>query len=241
MKRFDPDSNSDHGKNHYKDVADFMIDAILWDNDGLLVDSETVFFEMTRRFFADAGLMIDEEFWGIEYLGNARHSGELARELGLAEELVRPLLDQRNAAFVERLQQPVPLMPKVRETIEALSSTVRLAVVTGSDRDKVMLMHAAHGLLDHFEVIVTGDEVENPKPHPEPYLKAMELLGVEPERCLAVEDSRRGLDSAVAAGLRCIAVPNALTRVQRFDRAHAVEADVSGVLKHVNSGKRPAR
>ncbi|HHE32110.1 MAG TPA: HAD family phosphatase [Chlorobaculum parvum] len=213
-----------------------MVEAILWDNDGLLVDSETVFFEMTRRFFADVGLRIDEEFWGIEYLGNARHSAEIALDLGLAPKLIRPLLDRRNEAFVERLQHPVPLMPKVRETIEVLSGKVRLGLVTGSWRDKVMLMHVAHGLLDHFEVIVTGDEVEQPKPHPEPYLKAMAQLGVEPERCLAVEDSRRGMDSAVAAGLRCIAVPNALTRVQRFDRAHAVEADVSGVLKHVNAG-----
>jgi len=95
------------------------------------------------------------------------------------------------------------------------------------------LMHGDNGLLDHFEVIVTDDEISNAKPHPEPYLKAMEMLGMTPEQCLAVEDSRRGLDSAVAAGLRCIAVPNALTRVQRFERAFAVEADASGVLKHV--------
>jgi len=218
-----------------------MIEAILWDNDGVLVDSESLFFEMTRRFFAEAGLQIDEEFWGIEYLGNARHSYQIAAELGLAPELISPLLDRRNEAFVERLRSSVPLMPKVRETIEALSGNVRLAIVTGSPRDKVLLMHAAHDLLDHFEVIVTDDEITHAKPHPEPYLKAMELLGVEPERCLAVEDSRRGLDSAVAAGLRCIAVPNALTRIQRFERAFAVEADASGVLKHVNAGHRSGR
>lgn len=217
-----------------------MIEAILWDNDGVLVDSESLFFELTRTFFAEAGLLVDAEYWGVEYLGNAKHSYQIAGELGLAPELIGPLLDRRNAAFVQRLRQSVPLMPKVRETIEALSGKVRLAIVTGSPRDKVMLMHAAHGLLDHFEVIVTDDEITNAKPHPEPYLKAMEMLGVEPERCLAVEDSRRGLDSAVAAGLRCIAVPNALTRVQRFDHAHAIESDVSGVLKHLDSGKRPA-
>ncbi|UWX58083.1 HAD family phosphatase [Chlorobaculum sp. MV4-Y] len=214
-----------------------MIEAILWDNDGLLVDSEAVFFELTRTFFAEAGLHIDEEFWGIEYLGNAKHSYQIAAELGLAPELIPSLLDRRNEAFVQRLRHSVPLMPKVRETIEALSGSVRLAMVTGSPRDKVLLMHGNNGLLDHFEVIVTDDEISNPKPHPEPYLKAMEMLGVEPERCLAVEDSRRGLDSALAAGLRCIAVPNALTKVQCFDRAHAVEADVSGVLKHVNVEK----
>ena len=136
------------------------------------------------------------------------------------------------------LRSPVPLMPMVRETIEALSGNVRLAIVTGSPRDKVMLMHGDNGLLDYFEVIVTDDEISNAKPHPEPYLKAMEMLGVEPSRCLAVEDSRRGLDSAVAAGLRCIAVPNALTRIQRFERAFAVEDDASGVLKHLRRMNR---
>jgi len=210
-----------------------MIEAILWDNDGLLVDSEALFFEMTRTFFAEAGLQLDAEYWGVEYLGNAKHSHQIAAELGLSQELISPLLDRRNEAFVRRLHRSVPLMPKVRETIEALSGNLRLAMVTGSPRDKVMLMHEPHGLLEHFEVIVTDDEISNPKPHPEPYLKAMEMLGVSPECCLAVEDSRRGLDSAVAAGLSCIVVPNALTRIQRFESAFAVEEDASGVLKHV--------
>jgi HAD superfamily hydrolase (TIGR01509 family) len=212
-----------------------MIEAILWDNDGVLVDSEALFFEMTQTYFAQAGLQLNAEFWGVEYLGNAKHSYQIAGELGLAPELIPPLLDRRNEAFVQQLRNSVPLMPKVRETIEALSGNVRLAMVTGSPRDKVMLMHSGNGLLEHFEVIVTDDEINNPKPHPEPYLKAMELLGVSPERCLAVEDSRRGLDSAVAAGLRCIAVPNTLTRLQRFDKAWAIEEDASGVLKHVVS------
>lgn len=216
-----------------------MIEAILWDNDGVLVDSEAIFFEMTRTFFAEAGLQVEAEYWGVEYLGNAKHSYQIAAELGLAPELIPPLLDRRNEAFVRRLRSPVPLMPKVRETIEALSGNVRLAIVTGSPRDKVMLMHGNNGLLEHFEVIVTDDEISNPKPHPEPYLKAMEMLGVKPERCLAVEDSQRGLDSAVAAGLRCIAVPNGLTRIQRFEGAFAVEDDASGVLKHINTN-RPA-
>jgi HAD superfamily hydrolase (TIGR01509 family) len=218
-----------------------MIEAILWDNDGLLVDSESLFFKLTRRFFADAGLHVDEQYWGVEYLGNAKHSYQIAGELGLAPELIPPLLERRNEAFVSRLRRSVPLMPKVRETIEALVGHVRLAIVTGSPRDKVMLMHGDNGLLDHFEVIVTEDEITNSKPHPEPYLKAMEMLGVEPSQCLAVEDSRRGLDSAVAAGLRCIAVPNALTRVQRFERAFAVEQDASGVLKHLRQMNRIGR
>jgi HAD superfamily hydrolase (TIGR01509 family) len=210
-----------------------MIKAVLWDNDGLLLDSEALFFEMTRSFFAGAGLHLDEAYWGIEYLGNARHSHQIALDLGLSEELAGPLLERRNAAFVERIRSSVPLMPRVRETFEALHGNVRLALVTGSPRDKVELMHGPEGLLDRFDVIVTDDDVRNAKPHPEPYLTAIDLLGLAPEECLAVEDSNRGLASAHAAGIACIVVPNALTRVQRFELAHAVEEDVSGVLKHL--------
>ncbi|NTW74953.1 MAG: HAD family phosphatase [Chlorobiaceae bacterium] len=212
-----------------------MILAVLWDNDGLLLDSESLFFDMTRSFFAEAGVHLDESYWGIEYLGNAKHSLEIAEELGMSAELIRPLLERRNEAFVKRISRSVPLMPKVRETIEALSGKVRLGLVTGSPRDKVELMHGPNGLLDRFDVIVTDDEVRNSKPHPEPYLKALELLGLKPEQCLAVEDSRRGLSSAHAAGIDCIVVPNSLTRAQRFDLAVTVENDVSAVLEHLKA------
>ena len=215
-----------------------MIKAVLWDNDGLLLDSEALFFDLTKAMFAEAGFLLDEAYWGVEYLGNAKHSSEIARELGMPPELAGPLLDRRNEAFVERIRQTVPLMPKVRETIDALAGRVRLALVTGSPRDKVELMHGPDGLLDRFDVIITDDEVANPKPHPEPYLKALESLGLEPGQCLAVEDSRRGLASAHAAGIDCIVVPNALTRVQRFELAYAVEDDVSAVLKHLQPGER---
>ena len=212
-----------------------MIQAILWDNDGLLLDSEALFFDITRSFFAEAGLRIDEVYWGVEYLGNAKHSSQIASELGMPTEVAGPLLERRNNAFVEKIRNAVPLMPKVRETIESLAQTVRLGLVTGSPRDKVELMHGPNGLLHHFEVIVTDDDVTRSKPHPEPYLKALEALGLDPSQCLAVEDSRRGLASAHAAGIDCIVVPNALTRVQSFEQAYAVEADVSGVIRHLHA------
>jgi len=201
----------------------------------LLVDSEALFFDLTRKAFADAGYQLDSRYWGIEYLGNARHSSEIALELGMSPELARRVIGERNEAFLKSLEQPVPLLPDVSETIGALAGNIRLALVTGSPRDKVELMHRDNGLLGHFEVIITEDDIRQPKPHPEPYMKAIERLGLDPDRCLAVEDSRRGLASAHAAGIACIVVPNALTSVQQFDLAYAVEARVSGVLKHVGA------
>lgn len=209
-----------------------MIEAILWDNDGLLVDSETLFFNLTRDAFSEAGFSLDSEFWGREYLGNAKHSSVIALEMGMPPDLAKTVIERRNDVYLKCLGQPVPLLPEVRETIEALAGRVRLALVTGSPRDKVEMMHRDNGLLDYFEVIITENDIGNPKPHPEPYLKAVERLGLETRHCLAVEDSRRGLESAHAAGIPCIVVPNALTKVQQFELAFAIEERASGVLKH---------
>lgn len=209
-----------------------MIEAILWDNDGLLVDSEALFFDLTRTAFAEVGFDLESGYWGIEYLGKAKHSSEIALQLGMAPELVGPLLERRNETFMQYIRRPMPLLPMVRETIEELAGKVRLGIVTGSPRDKLDLMHYSSGLLNYFEVIVTDDDVGKPKPHPEPYLKAMTMLGLDSSSCLAVEDSLRGLVSAHTAGIACIVVPNGLTRIQRFDLAYAVEENASGVLKH---------
>lgn len=210
-----------------------MIEAVLWDNDGLLVDSEALFFELTRKAFDEAGFELDRMYWGVEYLGNAKHSREIARELGMEPRIADSVIERRDEAFLKSLDVPVPLLPEVRRTIESLAGTVRLGLVTGSPRDKVERMHRDNGLLDYFEVIITDDDITRPKPHPEPYLKALERLGLEASRCLAVEDSRRGLASAHAAGISCIVVPNQLTSIQQFDLAFAVEERASGVLKYL--------
>ncbi|MEI8033579.1 MAG: HAD family phosphatase [Chlorobiaceae bacterium] len=216
-----------------------MIEAILWDNDGLLLDTESVFFDLTRERFSDCGIELTEEFWSREYLGNARSSREIAALLGMAPSMVAPLLERRNTQYLELIGRSVAVRPQVRETLEALSGRVRLAMVTGSPRSQIHTMHLQSGLLDYFEVIVTDDEVDNPKPHPEPYLKALDLLGVAPGAALAVEDSLRGFASAEAAGIACVVVPNRLTRLQCFHRAFAVEKSVSGVLKHLKGPVSP--
>ncbi len=211
-----------------------MIQAILWDNDGLLLDSEAVFFELTRSVFSEFGYDLTEEFWGIEYLGKARRTREIAREFGMTSDHVDRLIAMRDGRFFEALQSPLPLRPKVRQTLDCLSGTLKMAVVTGSPREKVELMHKRSGLDGYFDLVITHDDVERTKPHPEPYTTALDRLGLEPEQTFAVEDSERGLESAHAAGIACIVVPNPLTRIQQFEKAHAVEPDVSAVLRHLS-------
>ena len=210
-----------------------MIEAILWDNDGVLADTETLFFATTRAAFARLGLKLTKELWGKYYLGEGKSSRELAEFLGGDAERIAGVLDERNLQYREILSQGPPLRPQVRETLAALHGRVRMAIVTGSHRDQLRLMHAGSGLLDLFEVIITGDECAHSKPHPEPYLAALKLLEMSPGQCVAVEDSPRGLASAMAAGVSCVIVPHELTQTLEFPGALAVEPDVSGILTHI--------
>ncbi len=209
-----------------------MVEVILWDNDGLLLDSEAVFFELTQSVFADFGFLLSEEYWGTEYLAKARRTRQIAGELGMKPDLIDRVIELRDRKFLEALHRPVPLRPKVRETLDFLAGRVKQGVVTGSPREKVELMHRVNGLGGYFDILVTQDDVSDPKPHPEPYQIALERFGVTPDAVIAVEDSERGLASAHAAGIPCVVVPNPLTRIQKFEKAYAVEDDVAGIVKH---------
>jgi len=210
-----------------------MIEVVLWDNDGVLVDTETLFFETTRASFARLGLDLTKEIWGRLYLSDGKSSREIAVLLGADADRTAAVMEERNQHYRQILRQPPPLRPQVRETLGELADRVRMALVTGSPRDQLQLMLGSSGLLGFFETIVTGDDCSHSKPDPEPYLTALKLLRVSASRCIAVEDSPRGLASARAAGVACIVVPTELTRTLDFVGALAVEEAVSAILRHI--------
>jgi len=210
-----------------------MIDTVLWDNDGLLVDTEILFFEATRKAFARLRLVLTAELWSAQGMAGGRSTHDIAVSLGGEPKQVSDMIEERNRHYTRLLARPPRVLPQARETLTALRGRVRLAMVTGSHRPDLDLMHRDTGLLDFFEVIVTGEECVRAKPDPEPYRAATKRLGVAPANCLAVEDSPRGLASARAAGVACVVVPTDLTRGLQFPGAVAVERDVSAVLKHL--------
>lgn len=205
----------------------------MWDNDGVLVDTETLFFEVTRATFAELGIQLSREVWGSRYLAEGRRSVEIAIDLGVDAAQAAQVVDKRNQKYWQILQQPPPLRPRIRETLAALQGRVRMAIVTACPRNQLELVHGDGELLRHFELIVTGDDCARTKPHPEPYLAAIKALAVEPSQCLAIEDSPRGVASATAAGVRCLAVPTELTSFLSFPGAHAVVPDLTGILEFI--------
>ena len=210
-----------------------MRQAILWDNDGVLVDSEELFYEANRRFFAAHGLEISLELYLEHFLRRSAGVWHLFRERGWSEERVVREREERNALYAELLEAGGDLtMPGIETVLRDLAPACRMAVVTSSERAHFEQIHRRTRLLPYFEQVVAAGDYSNEKPHPEPYLTAAARLGVDPGDCLAVEDSPRGLAAAVAAGMPCIVlrsrlsaafpVPGAFAVVDSTDQLHAV-------------------
>jgi HAD superfamily hydrolase (TIGR01509 family) len=190
-----------------------MIQTILFDSDGVLVDTERLFFEATREVFAGFGAVIPPGQWAVWFLAESRRSREIGGLLGIPDPQMEEAIKRRDQLFWAKVEAGVSLLPGVRETLNHLSGNFRLAVVTGASRSHFEGVHAATELTDFFEVIITADDYDAPKPSPECYLKALQVLSVDPQSCLAVEDSPRGAAAAVSAGLRCAVIPTPLTNL----------------------------
>lgn len=194
-----------------------MIEAILFDNDGVLVDSEPVFIEACIETAATVGRTVTaEDYVRLTMIGGR----SIYSELDLAPEAIDALREKRNARYGELLSQRDLVMPRVRETVGALAEKLRLGVVTSSQKPFFDHLHRHSGLLDHFEFVLTRENFVASKPDPEPYLRGLERLGLPGDSVLAVEDSPRGVISATDAGMRCVAIPTELTRVGDFSRAY---------------------
>jgi HAD superfamily hydrolase (TIGR01509 family) len=205
---------------------------ILWDHDGVLVDTERWYFAATRDSLADLGIQLDQ----AAYLGLAtegRSCWDLARQAGHSEARVELQRSRRDGLYQDYIRsQPIEI-DGVLETLRELHGAYRMAIVTTARREDFALIHRSRSLLECFELIVTIEDCARPKPHPDLYLEALRRLGARAEESFAVEDSARGLRAATAAGIDCIVVKNAFTAFQDFSAAWSVldsVRDLPGIL-----------
>jgi len=203
-----------------------VIQAILWDNDGVLVDTEHLYFQATQRVMATAGVRLTEQQYIDHFLVEGRGAWHLLEEQGAGPDEIQRLRDARNELYGRLLREEPRAIPGVAETLEALRGRYVMGVVTSSRRDHFDLIHEHTGLLKYFDFVLTAGDYPRTKPHPDPYLAAVERSGVAADACVAIEDSERGLEAATLAGVRCIVVPTALTRAGRFARALGVLGSV---------------
>jgi HAD superfamily hydrolase (TIGR01509 family) len=214
-------------------VRSGSFDAILFDNDGVLVDTEGLYFRANREVLAGVGVTLDEAGYSELFLKSGRGAWHLAEERGHGAESIASLRSARDRRYAELVATTDVLVPGVVELVRALAASYRLAIVTSSDPGPFALTHARTGLLGFFELVLTREHYRNSKPDPEPYLHAVARLGAARERCLVVEDSERGLQAAKAAGLTCWVVPSGLTAGGRFGEADAVLPHLGAVAERL--------
>lgn len=208
-------------------VARRRYDAIFWDNDGVLVDSEKLYFQTTREALAGVGIELTEALYFLHFLVGSGGTWDLARRHGVTPAEMEILRVARNERYRQELERNPLVIDGVRETLVALQPHYRMAVVTSSRRDHFETIHRRTNLLPFFEFVIAQGDYVNSKPEPDPYLAAIARTGLAPERCLAIEDTPRGLHAARAAGVDCVVIPTPLTRHADFSAATHVLGSVA--------------
>lgn len=220
-----------------------MFQAIFFDNDGVLVDTEGLYFRATREVLAARGAALDEAAYVQLFLREGRGAWHLLREQGADEAAVQAARAARDRRYVELIDACDEedaaagdglLVPGARAVVRALRGRFRLGIVTSSGAGPFARAHRRAGILDCFEFALTREQYGRSKPDPEPYLRALVQVALPAARCLVIEDSERGLRAAKAAGLTCWVVPSALTRDQTFEGADAVLPDLASVARRLS-------
>lgn len=211
-----------------------MITAVFWDNDGVLVDTERLYFKATQEIMAAAGVPLSEADYLEYFLRQDRGAWHLLAERGTSPEEIVRLRQARNDRYSALLRDQACAIDGAAETLRQLHGKYLMGVVTSSRRDHFDLIHERCDLLKYFDFVLTAADFPRVKPNPDPYLMAIDRSGRPPDECIAVEDSERGLQSATAAGIRCIVIPTPMTRGCSFSGAYRVIDridQIPGVLK----------
>jgi beta-phosphoglucomutase len=186
------------------------IKAIVFDFDGVLADTERLHLRATQEALATHGWTLDERAYFDRYLGFGDRDLvlEFARDSGqaIAPHAVERLVALKADRYRVHLAAGSALYASAASCVQRLGTRFRLAIASGSLRAEIRDILSASDLADAFPVIVGADDVVNGKPAADPYLRAAELLGIDPPDAVAIEDSRWGLESARTAGMRTIGV-----------------------------------
>ena len=208
-----------------------MIRAILWDNDGVLVDTEGLYFQAGHEVLATQGVELTHRDFAEQSLQKGLSVFDFLPDQNA--ELIEQLRLKRNARYSALLAEGVQVVDGVVETLETFYGRVQMGIVTGSLRDHFDIVHAKTDLLPFFDFVLAREDYEEAKPHPDAYLTAMRLHGLQPDDCVVVEDSERGCVAAAAAGLRVLAVPNELSKYGDFSSAYKILNSVRDIVDEI--------
>ena len=192
---------------------------ILFDNDGVLVETENWYYEANKKALKQLGLNLQMDEYQ-EIMARGGTAWELAINAGITTEIIDTKRVQRDNYYQEFLHTKNLEIPNVKKVLKNLSKKYKMAIVTTSRRVDFELIHKNRGISDYMQFVLCVEDYERAKPYPDPYLKGLELLKASAKDTIVVEDSQRGLISAVNANIECVIVKNEFTKTHDFSKAN---------------------
>lgn len=197
---------------------------ILFDHDGVLVDTEFWYHKAAERALADIGFTLDKDRY-VRDMSLGLGTWIQPREAGIDEATIDRQREVRNEYYRRYLRTEAIEIKGVGEALTELSCLVSMAIVTTAKHADFDLIHEKRGIRPFMEFVLAREDYERAKPDPEPYLTGVARFGAAKEEVLVVEDSERGLSSAVAAGIDCAIVYNEFAKTNDFSQAtYRIEA-----------------
>jgi HAD superfamily hydrolase (TIGR01509 family) len=207
--------------------------TILWDNDGVLVDTEGFYFQACRSVLAGIGVeLTTSQFKEI----SLRQGGSvfiLAAHQGISTEEIACFRAERDRIYADLLRTNSCVVDGAEEVLRSLHGRFRMGVVTSTRREHFEIAHSKSGLMTYLDFVIAHGDYRRSKPYPDAYMTALERIDLRPANCIVVEDSERGLAAATAAGLECLILRSEWTTDGDFRTARKVLEGIQEVPEEV--------
>jgi len=191
---------------------------LLFDNDGVLVETEPYYFQANVKALAEFGLDLEFDVY-MEIMARGGTAWEIAQKQGIAKHEIDKKRQQRDLYYQEFIQTQEIEIDGVVDVLKELSKKYKMGIVTTSRRVDFDLVHQKREIVSYMDFTLCVEEYPRAKPYPDPYLEGMKKFNALKEECLVIEDSQRGLTSAVNAGIECVVVQNEFTATHDFSKA----------------------
>ena len=195
-----------------------MLRAVIFDFNGIIVDDEPIHFELFQKVFAEEGIDLTKDAYYARYLGfddrGAFSFGYREHNRSLSHDKLAELIERKAVYYQEAIRNHVAIFPGVKRLVVDLAENLPLAVASGALRNEIETILTTAGLINHFKVIISAEDVERGKPEPDIFLKALAVLNeqngtaIQASECVVIEDSKEGIKGARRAGMKCLAVTN---------------------------------
>jgi len=191
---------------------------LLFDNDGVLVETEMWYYEANKMALSELGFELPFATY-MEIMARGGTAWEVAQKEGVDAKMIACQRAKRDGYYREFLTTRSIEIEGVHEVLQTLRKEYKMGIVTTSRRVDFELIHAKRGIVGFMDFTLCVEEYPRAKPHPDPYLAGMAKFGAKPHECLVIEDSQRGLSAAVNAGIECAVVHNEFTKTHDFSKA----------------------